>query len=607
MRESETNTAVLAEAQTALLDGQTERAETLYRNILRDENRNLAALDGLGVICCQQGETQRGIGYFQDALRFVAENDGLSADSSEEERLKSAANQAILLYHLGLAQHSIGQNDEAIQSFRWSLELQPGKSEVLLQLGQLHFELQQYSKAINVFQTLTEYEPQNASAWLTLGYILELDGQYDNAVHALETAFGLDSSSPDACFHLAESLRKSERYEESQPYYQRMLLVADRYPQAVHNYGKILLALGNLQDGWEAMEFRTVATFGTWERHHLPVWNGNTENDETVLAYSEEGIAADLMFASCLPDLIDSAGHCVIECNESLHGLFRRSFPRALLVDNTPETVGSVHIEPATSLNPTGVVHDETYRTKNPWGLSIDKQIAFGSLPRYFRNAEEDFPLKKAYLVPDKPRVERWARNLAGIGSAAKVGILWQGSWTAETESQTALPLRELREMMLRNQSNAAWICLQHGTAQKEAATLCRNSPLQIHIFKEAFQYDLDEAAALITALDLVITPPGYVAHLAGALGVNTWLVLPERADWRWNLCGGNLLWHRSMLVFRQQYNQSWTDVFNEVENHLQTFLSARRPPEENMEENVPVSISISDYEREQPRMKKIG
>ncbi|GHT35092.1 hypothetical protein FACS189427_03670 [Planctomycetales bacterium] len=357
---SRVNSAVLSEAQTALLGGQTERAETLYQNILQRENRNLEALDGLGIVCCQRGETLRGIGYFQDALRFVAENNGICADSSEEDKQKNSANQAVLLYHLGLAQHSAGQPEEAIQSFRWSLELLPGKSEVLLQLGQLHFEVQQYNEAIAVFQTLTEYEPQNASAWLTLGYILELDGQYESAVRTLETALSLDSTSPDACFHLAESLRQCERYEESIPYYQRMLQVADRFPQAVHNYGKVLLALGHLKDGWDAMEFRTTATFGTWERHHLPVWNGNsdgntennaesnTECNDTVLAYSEEGIAADLMFASCLPDLINSTEHCVIECDQSLHSLFRRSFPRATFVNNTPEVIGGMHFEPAT-------------------------------------------------------------------------------------------------------------------------------------------------------------------------------------------------------------------------------------------------------------------
>lgn len=567
----------LHEAQTALLDGDINRAENLYHKVLREDSENLEALDGMGILCCQRGETERGIDFFQDALRWVAEK----TDLSLEDRQRHLEAQATLLFHLGLAQRNAGHREEAIQSLHWSLQLFPELPEAYLNLGQLYFEFQQYVEAIGCFNRLTEMQSENASAWLTLGYIQSLTGQYDEGSKALEKALALDPASPEVCFHLAECLRKNQQYEESMPYYQRMLQVATEWPQAIHAYGKTLLALGQLGDGWDAMEFRLACAFGTWERHLLPNWDGSYEEDTTVLAYSEEGIAADLMFASCLPDLINTVDHCAIECDSSLHNLFRRSFPRATIVGLAQETVGEMKIEPATSLNPTGVVHPERGRESNPWGLSLDKQIAFGSLPRYFRRNKEDFPLRKTYLVPDRNRVEKWSNRLAEIGAVAKVGVLWQGSWTAETERQSALPMQELRDMMLKHQADAAWICLQYGSKQKEIEQYRRNVSLQLHLFKDAFQHDLDEMAALISSLDLVVTPPGFIAHLAGALGTKTWLVLPERADWRWNLGSNASFWHPTMNVYRRQTGQAWAELFKGIEQDLDKFLVTYRPPEE--------------------------
>ncbi|MDR1963737.1 MAG: tetratricopeptide repeat protein [Planctomycetaceae bacterium] len=571
----------LVTAQTALISGDTAQAEELYQDVLRGDSGNLHALDGLGVLRCQNGRPAEGIEYFLEALHQLGQS---ASDHSNHSEI--AKSQAILQFHLGLAYRASGHHKEAVKAFCESRKLEPNNPDLILNLGQLCFELDWHNDAISCFNFLTELQPENPSAWLTLGYLHTLRDNFLDAIPALTEAVRLDPSSPDACFFLAESLRKEERYEESIPYYQRMFSVGTEWPQAVHGCAQSLLALGDLENGWDAMEFRLAATFGTWERHLLPNWNGNAngekeeKEEKTVLAYSEEGIAAEIMFASCLPDLINNVGHCVIECESSLHSLFRRSFPRATVVPLTPETV-----DPNT----------------NCWGLSLDEQIAFGSLPRYFRRQKEDFPIRKAYLVPDRERISQWSNRLSEIGGVARIGVLWQGSWTAETERQTALPMFELRNLMLRHQADAAWICLQHGSKQKEIEQYRRNVSLQVHLYPEAFQYDLDEMAALIAALDLVVTPPGYVANLAGALGAKTWLVLPAKADWRWNLGSENCLWYPTFRVYRQAKGQSWTELFATIGTDLEKFLTTHRPPEESL----PITLAFPEQNKQTSRIRR--
>ena len=561
-------------AHAALLQRDFQYAEQLYREVLKEEPKDIRALDGLGVLLCQNDDTEGGIALFTQALNFL-----------RQESRPNPHWEGSLLFHLGLSFRTLGLRPEALQAFMEAEKLTPHNPDLVLNLGQTHFELEQYPEAAEQFRALTVMQPENASAWLTLGFVLSNSDRHDEAAEALRTAESLDSTSPEICLYLAEALRKAERYGESLPPYQRLLQIGAEYPQAVCGYGKSLLSLGNLEQGWDAMEFRFVSSMGSWERHDLQNWSPDTnKKGSRVLAYSEEGIGAELMFASCLPDLINSVDHCVVECEASLHTLFRRSFPRAEFVPLADDYV-----------RPEG----------NPWDIPLDAQIAFGSLPRYFRRHIDDFPLRKAYLVPDREQVERWSTRLASLGDAKKIGFLWQGTWTAETPKQTSLPLYELRNLMTRYQG-ASWICLQHGSYLNE---LQQRGVSAVHrIFPEAFQYDLDSMAALLTALDLVITPPGYVSHLAGALGVRTWLLVPQGADWRHTIdmfgnrhsrVGGNLesnahcldsrlsgnddysVWHPTIKMYRQAKGQTWQHFFEALENDLTKFLTTYRPPEE--------------------------
>ena len=141
----------------------------------------------------------------------------------------------------------------------------------------------------------------------------------------------------------------------------------------------------------------------------------------------------------------------------------------------------------------------------------------------------------------------------------------------------------------------AAWINLQHG--------LRRNDMNQPHglgvaplIFSEAFRYDLDAMAALLVSLDLVITQPGYIAHLAGALGVRTWLLLPHGADWRHTIdCASQAdimqprsLWHPSIKMYQQAKGETWEHFFVTLQEDLEKFLTTYRPPEE-----MPVVLTL--------------
>ncbi|MDR2761237.1 MAG: tetratricopeptide repeat protein, partial [Planctomycetaceae bacterium] len=538
---TENTIKTLNDAHTALKNGDVYQAEHRFKELLKSEPQNLYALDGMGLIHCQLGDSKKAINFFLEALENCSQPNSYNFDNN-----LANTDKAVILLHLGIALHSIGNNNDALETLQKAYSIIPNSPEIILNLGQLHFELEQFNEAIGCFKSLVELQPQNASAWLTLGYILSLGGFFKNQINelhpnelpdllaaqnesntnrknnqnqsdfnktkfnetltALTNALKLDNSSPDACFYIAETFRNAEMSHESLPYYQRLLQIGKEWPQAVQNYGKALLATQNLADGWDAMEFRFAAEFGTWSTHTLPQWspqnqNNNPKKTKNILAYAEDSIASEIMFASCLPDLINEVDHCVVECEPSLHSLFKRSFPRATIVANSHENIGPTNN--SNNINRESEIEqiaNQNIRNNNVWGIELDEQIAFGSLPRFFRQHYDTFPLRKSYLIPDYDKVENWMNRLTSIGNMPKIGILWKGCWTSESPRQSTVPLAELRNIMLKHQGDAAWINLQNGSGQKDFETYNRNVSIRLYRFNEIFQYDLDSIAALLTA-----------------------------------------------------------------------------------------------------------
>ena len=479
-------------------------------------------------------------------------------------QLPEQLRRADLCFQEGVALRDRNQKQQAAECFAEAVVFAPSNTEYLLALGQLEFELNHLPEATLCFEKLARLSPKDASAHLTLGFIKFRLEQYQDAISPLAEAVYLDPASADATFYLAESLRMTQRYEESIPLYQRLLPVGSQRPHGVYGYALSLLALGRLEEGWEAFEFRMVSKIGTWQQHNLLNWDGTSDPAKTVLAYSEEGIAADIMFASCLPDLARSVGRCVFECDETLHSLFARSFPGI--------TFSSLSTRPLdTSKGFEDPLFETKYDPKPRHPLSeaeIDEQVALGSLPRFFRKNLDAFPKNDAFLVADQEISAKWKNIFAQKSSCPKVGFLWQGAFTGESDAQRTVPVELFRPLLSKNRID--WISLQQGSRQADERKIRFDWRLNINRYPEVLQYgQIEELAGLLSNLDLVISPPGYVANLAAALGIPTWLILPYPNDWRWSLAEETTPWFPKMRLFKQHRDESLQNVMAAIGENL--------------------------------------
>ena len=156
--------------------------------------------------------------------------------------------------------------------------------------------------------------------------------------------------------------------------------------------------------------------------------------------------------------------------------------------------------------------------------------MAAGSLGQYFRRSGEDFPQHRGYLTPDPEKVARWRERLAANGAGLNVGLSWIGGVQKTGRSRRSLSLDALRPVLAL--PGTRWVSLQHTDAAAELAAFRQASGIAVEEFPGVTK-DMDELAALIAALDSVVSVCNTNVHVAGAIGKEVLVMAPFVPEWR--------------------------------------------------------------------------
>ena len=301
------------------------------------------------------------------------------------------------------------------------------------------------------------------------------------------------------------------------------------------------LQAGDFANGWGDYESRWNPTM---PRPVIPLseWDGSSPADKRIFVYGEQDLGEQILFASCLPELLPRTRGCRLECDWRLVSLFQRSFP---LADVVPKS------EPSD----TG---------------DCEFQIALGSLPRLLRRNETDFQRSGRWLAVDRDAVRRWRMRLADLRDRPLVGISWRGGSERDDRIRRSTTLNQWEPVL--RLPKVAFVNLQYDGEPAEWNAVRDVLGTAIHHWDDVNpRKHLDDFAAQIATLDLVITVDNSTAHLAGALGVPTWTLLPKEANWRWLKDRTDSPWFPSMRLFRQQVEDDWSAVFAEVADDLRS------------------------------------
>lgn len=434
----------------------------------------------------------------------------------------------------------LNRPSEEAAAYREFLRANPGHPAAAHALALWHHARGEHELALELLRPLVNCRPLNRDACNLLGLILGREfGQFEEAERLLRRALGPDPLWPVALSNLGWILLEKGEYAQGLKLLDAALArdPDDHETRLVRSY--MNLKRGEFGQGWRDYEARHHSRFAMHRSFHFAQWDGTPISGKTLLIYSEQGFGDQIMFASCFKDAIAGAGRCIIECDPRLVALFRRSFASA-----------SIEAE---------------VRTDAPAWLAraqpIDCQIPMGSLPGFFRKCWEEFPRHTGYLRAAPERVAYWRAKLDALGPGPKIGLSWRGGVAATRRHLRSLALEEFLPIL---RLPAKFVSLQYGNCADDLNALSRERGVILPHWQDALD-DYDETAALVSALDLVISVCTAVIHLAGALGKPVWILVPAVAEWRYLDRGQTLPWYPSARLFRQTESGLWSDVIGAV------------------------------------------
>jgi tetratricopeptide (TPR) repeat protein len=478
---------------------------------------------------------------FQSLARVLADcAEHAAADAAWRQAIALAPQDAALHYEFGCWAHTQTRFEDAREHAGAAARLAPQWFEPHVRAAQACLELGAAHEALAHAEQALVLQPRQVDALQVMGQALRALARPEEAILAWRAAAEQAPGRIETWCNLAAAELDMGSLTQAETFAQEALARDPSCAEAMWSLAHVRLTRNELANGWDAYESRLCRASACELVHPYPYWDGAPLAGKILFVTAEQGVGDELQFASCVPDAIAAAAKVVLECDARLIAMFRRAFPQAHVIAR----LARAQAYPADAPTP-------------------DAQIAIGSLPRVFRRSEAAFPARGAYIAADPARVQEWRERLDALGPGRKVGIAWRGG--KEVLVQRARSIALERWAVLAGLPDVQWICLQYGDRADDIAR-ARSAGLAVHDWADADPLrDLEGHAAQIAALDAVISIDNATVHMAGALGVPTWVLLPYVSDWRWQQEREDSPWYPSLRLFRQPSAGAWDDVFAHV------------------------------------------
>jgi tetratricopeptide (TPR) repeat protein len=501
--------------------GKKEEAIDAYRFALTLNRGDMDSLFNLGNLYRESGQLENSIESYREASALNPSHPGV-------------------LTNWGLALERLGRYDEAETNYRNAQRVAPDYIEAWHSLGNLYRSKNRFSDALEIFRQAQEKEPLNAETFFNIGTIHLLKFEYTRAIEFFQRAVELKPSFEKAIINLGLCLYQTKEVHRAIEVYRRGIVLCGDSPELHWGYANALLLSGDMAEGWKEYEwrFRTNDKVNPLRQFSAPRWGGDESiKGKTIFIYTEQGFGDAIQFIRYVPLLVDRGAKVVVECQPALADLFKSVRGLSSVVckgDPLPQ---------------------------------FDTFSPLLSLPMCFGTTPETIPGTVPFVsVSDRLRA-KWKHKLAASSSKLKAGLVWTGSIAHLNDRNRSCPVESLKPLLML--SNVQYVLVQ----RLEKIDLTMNQLFGSRIVDYSSEMaDFSDATALMVNMDVIITVDTAAAHLAGALGLPVWLMLPFAPDWRWMLDRDDSPWYPTMRLFRQGNIGDWDGVIARVVEELRGF-----------------------------------
>jgi Tfp pilus assembly protein PilF len=440
---------------------------------------------------------------------------------------------AATLAERGLSAHRRGDVDAAERSYRCALALDAKHPLARHYLGVLLYQRKDYVDALPLIEESTAQVPQEPEFHNNLGLLLAALDRNDAAIEAYRRTLNLQPQHATAWNNLGLAAQAQNRLPEAIAAFRRSIALLPDFAHAHWNLSLALLAHGDYDEGFREYEWRLQLPElgGRLPSLAVPRWQGQDIRGRTLLVSAEQGLGDALQFIRFADRLAERGARVVVQAPADLCGLLATAAGVAA-------TVATDEAAPA-----------------------ADAEIPLLSLPH--RLGVVDVAPRVRYLRSDPELTTGIAARLAREGiEKYRIGIAWAGSSDHGNDRRRSMPLARLAPLF--SIPGIRWYSLQKGARAAEL-----EEDRQRDVVPLAPDSDFARTAALVDALDAVVTVDTSIAHLAGALGKDVLVMLPFAPDWRWGVSGRRTPWYPTASLFRQPAIGDWASVVADVRETL--------------------------------------
>jgi len=415
--------------------------------------------------------------------------------------------------------------DDLLETYERGIARAPGNPDYYLRLGDALHGMERFDEAVAVYDRLLTLNQDFGPAHHNRGNALLEMGRWDEAIRSYRTALRLMPAFAEGYVTIATALQALGKPYEAMASCHRALAIDQECAEAHWNLALALLQVGEYGQGWEEFQWR-------WKKHgytskaknfRQPEWDGAPLSGRTIFVHCEQAFGDSIQFARFLPLIAERGGRVVVECPAPLKELMQG-------IKGVSEVIASGGALPP-----------------------FDCHLPLMSLPRLFYTRIDSIPRSVPYLYPSLEKLAEWSPEFTD-SRAFRVGIVWAGR--KKPDPNRTCPFRFLAPLAGMPGISFYSLQIREKGAPSENVT---GGPALIDLTPEIGEFG--DTAALIANLDLVISIDTGVAHLSGALGKETWVILPYAADWRWMLDREDSPWYPTARLFRQKSPGDWPGV----------------------------------------------
>lgn len=475
--------------------------------------------------------------------RAVENRKVLSIEDGEFDQEKSD------FYAEGLTALQQGNLDAAETLFYQAIQSNQSHAKAWNNLGAVAFRRGKHDAALDAFQRAIRIDPSLFESYSNLAILNHERGQIESAVAYFERARALAPKDPGLLCNLAMANWENGNYLEASRIIECCMREHPNHTDAYYINSYFSLAHGNYRDGWSGYEYRNRYGTPAADVLQIPKWTGQNIRGSRILITPEQGLGEQLLFFSCLTDLLARGAICVIVCMDKLKVLIQESFPNTRVL---------------------GLQESHLVEKFRPF----DYQVSIADLGRYFRKSVDDFPREGGFLRVDQNKVKEWRTRLGLHGQRPRIGLAWTGGSVKTGGTLRSIELQRLLPIL--QVPNVEFVSLEYMDTHPDIMRSVVESGSVMHHFPLS-KSDYSDTASLVSTLDLVISVSTSIVFLCAGLGVPAWVLLPVGPNWIYQINGETSPWLPGITLYRQEKAMEWSSVIDQVATSLQHFRVVNR------------------------------